>query len=470
MKIYTKKILATLALALFFTSCTKVLEVEPVMILESENAIVTVRDLEAVLFGAYDGLQSGNLLGGNLVVYAEMLGTDAVVNQSRLTPFGTQEIYNLATTVQIGALRNLWSGAYSTVNRANIVIDFVDNNKLSGPEFDAVKHRFKGEALFIRALVHYEIMRFWAHAYDVDHIGGNVQLGIPYRVAPTYKGTDDLAMERASVENVYQNVIEDLKAAAQLLSQSGIITSSYRASEKAAKAYLARVYFFKGDYLNAAAEAHHIIESSLYTLNDSLRDIYQTSGLIATSESIFQIANIESDNSNALIHNFQRIHNPLIQADTNFYNTFDDTDKRKSTLYFKNPWTGAVFVTKYDQAGITPINVSVLRLAEMHLIRAEANALTNNNINKAIESYNAIRDRAELSTIPSDTVFSDMSVFVDMIREERRKELAYEGDRYHNQRRLKMNVRHGVAYNDNSLLFKIPQEEMSGNPLMVQNP
>ena len=107
MKKILRKILIVIAVAVFAASCTKVLDVEPKMILESENAIVTVRDLEAVLFGAYDGLQSGNLLGGNLVVYSEMLGTDAFVDINKLTPFGTKEIYNLATTVQIGALRSL---------------------------------------------------------------------------------------------------------------------------------------------------------------------------------------------------------------------------------------------------------------------------------------------------------------------------------------------------------------------------
>ena len=450
---------------LLHTSCTKILEVEPVMILESENAIVTVRDLEAVLFGAYDGLQSGNLLGGNLVVYAEILGTDAFVNQSRLTPFGTQEIYNLATTVQIGALRNLWSEAYSAINRANIVIDYVDNNKLSGADFDAVKIRFKGEALFIRAIAHYEILRLWAHAYNVDNAGSNTQLGVPYRTIPTYSGNQELAMKRATVEEVYTNVLNDLNQAALLLNQANVISSEYRASEMAAKAYMARVYFFKGDYTLAGQMADDVIESNLYSLNDSVLDVYRTTGLSATGESIFQIANIENDNSNAIRGNFQRTLNPLLEADTNFYNTFDANDLRKTKLYFKNPWTGSVFVTKYDQTGTNPNNISVIRMAEMHLIRAESFVLSSGDITKATVSYDAIRQRALLPPINTVDQF-----FIDSIRVERRKELAFEGDNYHNLKRLKQNVRHNAVYNDNRLLFKIPQEEMSGNALMEQNP
>jgi len=59
---------------------------------------------------------------------------------------------------------------------------------------------------------------------------------------------------------------------------------------------------------------------------------------------------------------------------------------------------------------------------------------------------------------------------LDSVRLERRRELIAEGDRYHNIKRMKMNERDNVPWNDPSLLFKIPQEEMSGNPLMVQNP
>jgi len=465
MKCIYKNALILIAIVIFAVSCTKVLDVKPKMILESENAIVTVRDLEAVLFGAYDGLQSGNLFGGNLVIYSEMLGTEAFVDENHLTPFGTKEIYNLVTTVQIGALRNLWSDAYSTINRANIVIDYVDNNKLNGQDFDAVKTMYKGEALFIRAVAHYEILRFWAKAYDVDNQGGNTQLGVPYRTKPTYSGNENLAMKRATVEEVYNDVITDLKESALLLNQSGLITSTYRASEMAARAYLARVYFFKGDYTNAGTESNYIIESQHYSLNDSVLDIYHTSGLTATGESIFQIANIESDNSNSLVDNFQRTKNPLFQSDTNFYKLYDNNDLRKKKQFFKNPWTGSVFITKYDQASTAPNNISVIRLAEMHLIRAESYVLSSGNISEAIASYDSIRKRAFLPLIS----VVDAS-FIDSIRLERRKELAFEGDDYHNLRRLKFNVRHGAAYNDSRLLFKIPQEEMSGNPLMEQNP
>jgi len=463
MKNILKSTTIIIAIAIFAASCTKVLDVKPKMILESENAIVTVRDLEAVLFGAYDGLQSGDLFGGNLVVYSEMLGTDATVVENNLGNFGTKEIFNLATTVQIGLLRSLWSDAYSTINRANIVIDVVDNNKLSGPEFDAKKTMFKGEALFIRAVSHYEILRFWAKAYDVDNAGGNTQLGVPYRIKPTYSGNDNLAMKRATVEEVYNNVINDLIESALLLNESGLITSTYRASEMAARAYLARVYFFKGDYTNAGIESDIIIESQHYSLNDSVKDIYQTHGLTATNESIFQIANIASDNSNSLIGNFQHTHNPLLQAETTFYNLFDNNDLRKKKLYLN--FSGLVYITKYDQTSTTPNNISVIRLAEMHLIRAESYILSSGSITKAIESYNAIRTRASL--LP-DTIIDN--TLIDKIRLERRKELAFEGDDYHNLRRLKINVRHGAAYNDSRLLFKIPQEEMSGNPLMEQNP
>jgi len=108
----------------------------------------------------------------------------------------------------------------------------------------------------------------------------------------------------------------------------------------------------------------------------------------------------------------------------------------------------------------------------MHLIRAEANYLTNGLQTEALDSYKAVRARSVGEAIyeaEGTPAWTDDD-FLVKIRAERRRELAFEGDRYLNLRRLKQNVRDGVAYNDNSLLFKIPQEEMSGNSLMEQNP
>ena len=134
-----------------------------------------------------------------------------------------------------------------------------------------------------------------------------------------------------------------------------------------------------------------------------------------------------------------------------------------------NPFAGTISVKKYRSANPSD-NVCVLRLAEMHLIRAESNLVSggNGNLTDAFASYNAIVKRAYGTNYVAQTVLA--KDLLDSVRLERRRELCFENDRKTNQQRLKLPLRDGINWNDPSLLFKIPQEEMSGNPLMVQNP
>jgi tetratricopeptide (TPR) repeat protein len=459
---------------IIMNSCNKELDVDQIMSLENDKAITSAKDLEAVMAGAYDGLQSGNVLAGNMLVYSELLADDSQVNEDKLFNFGTKEIYSRATTVQLNPLRDMWRDAYSTINRVNNVIAAIDGGKISGADFDAVKDKLKGEALFIRAVVHYSILQFWALPYDVDKQGQNTQLGVPYRTQPTTSGFVNLAMARNTVEDVYNKVIDDLIKAEALLDSVDVISPTSknpgRANAMACAAYLAKVYFNKGDYINASDAANRIIKSKNFLLNDDLRQVFQTSGDKISDEIIFQLVNIQTDQSNAISYNFAPTDNtvPLFMPDTVFKKLFWDANDLRRTKYITiNNFANTLSVRKYRSANPAD-NICILRFAEMHLIRAESNLLANVNIQDAYESYNAIQKRAYGSKWVAQSITQD--ALLDSVRLERRRELCFEGDRFHNLRRMKQNVRSGVKWNDPSLLFKIPQEEMSGNPLMVQNP
>lgn len=456
-------------------SCKKTLEVEQKMDVPNADAIKSVKDLETVLIGAYDGLQSSNVLGGNMVVFADLLADDAKVDETMLSNFGTREIYERASTVQISLLRNMWCDAYATINRANNVIYVVDNNLVSGADFDKKKDQLKGEALFIRAIVHFEIMRFWALPYDVELQGANSQLGVPYRTTPTFSGFVDLSMARNSVEDVYSKVAEDLKQAALLLAKAGIRKSTDRASEMAADAYLARIYFFKGDYNNATAYATKVISSNLFMLNDSsnadankyLNVVFQTQGSVTSREVIFQLVNIQADQSNSIAGNYSpSVGIPLIMPSSDFKKLYTNKDRRRGKYIGADYWGNPMGVNKYISSNPAS-NICVLRLAEMHLIKVESDALLNRISSATWDSYNRLKKRSIKSYISESIANTQL---LDSIRVEHRREMCFEGDRYHNLKRLKLPLRTGVPWNDNSVLFKIPQEEMSGNPLMVQNP
>ena len=87
MKKTTYKILVLTTYLLLITSlfsCKKTLDVSQTMNVESDKAITSAKDLEAVIIGAYDGLQSGNVLAGNMLVFSELLTDDSYINTGKL--------------------------------------------------------------------------------------------------------------------------------------------------------------------------------------------------------------------------------------------------------------------------------------------------------------------------------------------------------------------------------------------------
>ncbi|MDD3859517.1 MAG: RagB/SusD family nutrient uptake outer membrane protein [Bacteroidales bacterium] len=469
--IKSKKIVVYLFVIIAFTSCEKLLEIDLNDRIPNDSAITSTRDLQLVLNGAYDGLQSGSLLGGNPVIYAELLADDAIIgNEQKLNRFGKYEIYSMTTSPQITEIASFWSAAYSAINRANNVIYAIDNNLVDDSDFELYKDKLKGEALFIRAAAHFELVRFFAKAYDVDNKGNNTQLGIPYRLLPSFL-PDSLNAPRETVEVVYANIIADLTESKTLLESVGVMTSNSSASAMSSTALLARVCFFSGDYFLAAQYADEVIESTYYELSEDVTEVFSLSGNESNPEVIFQIVNIETDNSNSLIDAYSRSKNPLFQTNSTLYNMYSANDQRRNliTKYFV-----VYYVKKYDESLLDgtsqPLNRIYIRLAEMHLIRAEANLIpggAGNSID-AFDSYNALRMRAFGDNYSPETVALDD--LLDSVRNERRRELCFEGDRYHNLKRLKLPLRDGVQWNADAPIFKIPADEMSGNNLMEQNP
>ena len=96
----------------------------------------------------------------------------------------------------------------------------------------------------------------------------------------------------------------------------------------AATAYLARVYFQKGDYMNASISANKVINSGNYSLNTNPADVFQNSGDYGTSECIFQLVNIETDQSNSIAYNYAPSDDssPLFQGSAPFDTLYPDED------------------------------------------------------------------------------------------------------------------------------------------------
>ncbi|TAE46748.1 MAG: RagB/SusD family nutrient uptake outer membrane protein [Bacteroidetes bacterium] len=436
---YALVLLALLALS----GCAEKLNLQPYQSVSEELALSSDGNVKTVLNGAYDALSDGDLFGGNILRNAELLGGDNEIAWVG-TFNGPREIFNKALITTNGEVESAWTESYQTINVANNVIASLEVVVADD------KSRVEGEALFIRSLLYFELVRYFAPQYDASTTGA---AGVPLVLTPTRGVTDASKVTRATVEQVYTQVINDLTRAEGLLPEE----NDQYATKSAAAALLARVYLQKGDYASAASAASRVIESGLYELNADYADAFNLDE--NSGEDIFAIQLTEQDGVNNM-NTFFSI--PIyggrdgdIEILTDHLALYDSADARLAFFYEGN---GAIRSGKWNnQFG----NVSVFRLAEMYLIRAEANQRLGTSTGATpLEDYNEVHTRAGLDAATAVTL--------EDILLERRLELAHEGFRIHDQKRLKEAVG-GRPSTDNKLVFPIPQREINANPNLTQN-
>ncbi len=242
--------------------------------------------------------------------------------------------------------------------------------------------------------------------------------------------------------------------------------SKIRASRYAAQALLARVYLYKKDYASAITAATDVIDNGGYTLLSNYSDIFSGE---ETAESIFEVDFTALDRNRIAEYNFPLTLNGRreVEPATDLLNSYNASDER---LYASVAYAGTLpYAIKYDDLSTGSDNFIVLRLAEMYLIRAEARAMLSGPADLIRADINAIRNRANLADITTNTY----PELISMIESERRLELAFEGHRWFDL------VRTGRAVdvlvnvtNTNQTLFPIPLSEIlsNTNPGMTQNP
>jgi hypothetical protein len=341
-----------------------------------------------------------------------------------------------------------WIDSYQVINIAN--------NVLSALEVvdEADRERVEGEALFLRSLMYFDLVRFFAQQYETGSAG--TQLGVPIVLSPTRGIDENSYVSRNSVEEVYNQVIADLTTAAAKLPEENEVY----ATSGAATALLARVYLQKFDYAKARDAANSVINSGLYELQSTYADVFNNDD--NTSEDIFATQITSQDRFSAMTEYFSVPEYggrdgdiEILEAHLSLYSPGDE---RRELFFVGN---GGVRSGKWNNLyGV----VNLIRLPEMYLIRAECNIRLNTTIGDTpLDDYNIVHTRAGLAAATS--------VSLENVLLERRLELSYEGFRIHDQRRLKENVG-TLPYNDPKLVFPIPFRETEANPNLKsqQNP
>ena len=454
---------ALLGLLITVSSCDDMdfLQIKPDNLILTDDAIKSTADLEKLLLGTYNQIRENGFYEGNALRGFDVIADDGIANTATFewVQMSTHEM-NLVNANG----RNIWVNTYRAINRANQVAYNDLAEQILAGESEQVANRFKAEAAFIRGLGHFHLVRAFGLPYS-DETKDVPQMGIPIRV----RGVMDRAtafeiIQRSTVEEVYNQIIADLQFAITNLPADHKWDSG-RATQDAAKALLAKVYFYKKDYTNAAAMAKQVVDSQRYKLDNDMTAKYaRAEKKTTTEEVIFMIPSVSiTEDSWGGLRSYRTngLSLPTNHPSESLLNAYDKVnDKRFSTFYTEI--NGLWYTTKFDYEFMDAI---ILGYNELLLIYAESLAESGSDFSIALSALNQIEQRAYGTTV---TTAANKETIISAVQKERRLEMALLGERLFELKRLKQSVR-GDAWDSRKILFQIPDVEQSGNPDVNMN-
>lgn len=465
--------LATLAtVAMTATSCSDFLTEEPVLSQSNELTLSAYTGLDQAGAALCYYFQSDGWYDGQFILQSELRAGNAK-NPTSEPGSGryrgdTQWNYTSSST------SGLWSYAYYTISWANNIINNLDGKTSSDVTQQQIDN-LHAEALFIRALCHFDLVITYAQPYTYQP----ESLGVPVVLV-----TENGLPARNTVKEVYDQVVKDLLEAEGLMASNYTRASASDAaavvSKSAIQALLSRVYLYMGEWQNAADYATKVISSGKYSLasGEDYLGMFSAQVAPAGGEVIFELYGSQS---NGGWDNSGWQHLPYITgrssldegsgdicATKDLYDLYENGDIRQQLF---NLVDGDYWVLKYSgKPGGVPraTNVPILRLSEMYLNRAEAIAN-----GATVSGASARGDLEAIAEKRGATVPAQFNVF-----DERRKELAFEGhivyDYARNQKSLtrtdfdELNNK-DVPFPSYRWAMPIPLREINANPNMEQN-
>ena len=443
--------LILLCTVIFLGSCKKYLEVDgPREQLLNEDAFIDDKTADATATGMYTRL-IGNI--SSLMRISNMTA-DAIVD--RFNSVGSQPMVNNALKADDVNVNAAWINLYQVLYAANAILEALETS----PGISEVKkQQLRGEARFTRAFAHFMLVNFWGR--------------VPYITT-----TDVVVTSRASrmpVDEVYANIIADLKQAQTLLPVSYPTAGRARPNQAVATALLASVYLYKQDWVNAETESAKLIVNTAYLLPADLNTVF----LRSSTETIWQLNTVNgftTDGATYVVASGA----PLYIFRDELMNAFEANDKRKinwvktvtvSAVTYNSPYKYKARVLVTTPPVPPAEDLIIFRLAEQYLIRAEARA-KQDNLAGAINDLDMIRSRAGLPVTNSSITKTDLLLAIE---KERRVELMAE--MYHRWFDLKRTNRADAVFGAlkpawvaTAVLYPIPYLDLQRNPNMVQNP
>lgn len=386
------------------------------------------------------------------------------VLSDELTSFSSLEDYiqfssNDINPAEPTVLEMFWREPYQYILSANLAVEGLQDNTAIEP---VLRDQLLGEALFIRAYVHFYLLNLFGE--------------IPYaRTSDVFINT---SAGRESVSQIYDNIIEDLIEAKTLLSEDFSFNENderIRPNQDAATSLLARVYLYTEEWQSAVNQASEVLSNPLFSLKDNLNEVF----LADSDEAIWQLNTIDPfrNNSTGLGTNFILSVLPpggaTVFAQTSLsdtlINSFEPGDMR--FVSWIGNFSGFNYPFKYKNGFFTtrtgPEYTVMLRLAELYLIRSEANAQLG-NLDDAINDLDVIRQRAELDLIQDTNPGISQSNLLSAIYKEKMLEFFAEGHRWFDLKRTgranEVLEPLKADWQPTDVLLPIPENELFVNP------
>jgi starch-binding outer membrane protein, SusD/RagB family len=454
-------------LGLLLVGCNSFLDVKPQQSIDASTALTTSENIRLALNASYVNIR--NAYGQQLLIGADLMADKG-------------EIYFQGTYIQpreyLG--KNLvasseWSeAAWEDLYKGIYICNQVLKNMTVVDETN--RPQIEGEARFLRGLSYFDLARFYAPAYQPG--GANGADAVPLIL----ESTTEMYPARATVAQIYGQAQTDLEKAVELLSPD----ETFFANKYAALGILSRLYLTKEMWKEAATAASEVIESGKFSLSETPLSAFNHAA--NGPEDVFAFQQNNDDNLGSLMGTgnegmsaFYASTNVTGRSDfavtditLNLYEADDlrgkvqrnlvqdvsDASDIKSMFYngFISTSSDGIFCSKwlyFDK------NMTFIRLAEMYLTRAEANFNNGTAIGDTpLNDIKTIRKRAGISTPDA--------IDLNFIRQERVRELIFEGFRLHDYKRWKWSVE-DLSWDSPRLVFPISQRERDVNSNLTQN-
>lgn len=491
-----KYIFIPLVAGLLVSGCKKsFLDLNPETIINGNAFYKTETELKQAVNGAYSILQP--LSNESYWIFGEMRSDDSWFqynNEDR----GREQwefVDEFLVPATAECISNFWKNSYIGISRCNDVLDNIANVKQMT---DDARNQYTGEAEFLRAFHYFNLVRQFG--------------GVPLRLTAVQSPDGAQSKGRATVDEVYTAIVNDLKDAAEKLPASYTGTNVGRATKGAASALLGKVYLTQKNYEAALTELRKVQGYSLLPSYADNFDPNKKNG----PESIFEIQYLGSQTG--LFSTFMYTFAPYTSGSyvtgdvktsihgsgsgwniptPDMIRSYEANDKRKAVSMgdgFKDADSNFVaipYVKKFNHGftdvGRTNDNFPVLRYADVLLMIAEClNEAAYTADGEAFDALNQVRVRAGLIPVTAANITSQ-DAFREAVFKERRVELAFENHRWYDlvrsDKAVAVMTAHGAeqktlstkipanAYqlNTNKLLLPLPQTDVNLDNL-TQNP